>query len=118
VEGKPINFFFDPDNLILKDVSITDPGELINLQSFLLAQNYPNPFNNSTSIKFRLPHRSQVKLRVFGVLGNEAAVLVNKEMDAGVYTVNYKPDLLASGIYFYRLEADDFIETKKFILVK
>ncbi|MGE5812276.1 MAG: M1 family aminopeptidase [Ignavibacteria bacterium] len=118
IEGKPINFFFDPDNLILKDVSITDPGELINLQSFLLAQNYPNPFNNSTSIKFRLPHRSQVKLRVFGVLGNETALLVNKEMDAGVYTVNYKPDLLASGVYFYRLEADDFIETKKFILVK
>jgi aminopeptidase N len=118
VEGKPLNFFFDPDNLILKDVSITDPGELINLQSFLLAQNYPNPFNNSTSIKFRLPHRSQVKLRVFDLLGNETALLVNKEMDAGIYTLNYKPDLLASGVYFYRLEADDFIETKKFILVK
>jgi hypothetical protein len=118
VNGKPVSFLFDPDNLILKDVSITDPQELINLQSFLLVQNYPNPFNNSTRIIFRLPHRSTVKLRVFDLLGNEADLLINKEMDAGIYTINYRPGSLSSGVYFYRLEADDFMETKKFILLK
>ncbi|HVO74418.1 MAG TPA: M1 family aminopeptidase [Ignavibacteriaceae bacterium] len=118
VKGKPMNISFDPDNLILKDVLISDPGELINLQSFLLVQNYPNPFNNSTSIKFRLPHRSIVKLKVFDLLGNEVALLLDNEMNAGIYTIPYKPDRLASGVYFYRLEADDFIDTKKLILLK
>jgi len=118
IEGEPVNLIFDQDNLILKNVSITDPGELTNPQSFLLVQNYPNPFNNSTSIKFRLPRRSEVKLRVFDILGNEVVQLVNEEMNAGVHTINYSPDLVSSGVYFYRLEAEDFIDTKKFILLK
>jgi hypothetical protein len=118
VEGEPVNLTFDPDNLILKDVSINDPDELIDLQSFLLIQNYPNPFNNSTAIKFRLPRRSEVRLRIFDMLGKEVALLVNEEMNAGVYTISYSPGLLSSGVYFYRLEADDFSDTKKLILLK
>lgn len=118
VEGKPVNLIFDPDNLILKDADVTDPGEIINLQSYLLAQNYPNPFNNTTTLRFRLPRRTTVKLRVFDIIGNEIDMLVNKEMDAGIYSIPYSPSFLSSGVYFYRLEAEDYSDTKKFILLK
>ena len=90
-----------------------------------LAQNYPNPFNPSTKIRYSIPsvtlsgvEGSRVQLKVFDVLGNEIATLVNEEKPAGSYEVNFNSSQLSSGIYFYKLEAGNFVEAKKMILLK
>jgi ligand-binding sensor domain-containing protein len=85
---------------------------------FSLDQNYPNPFNPSTVISYQLPTTAFVRLRVFDILGNEVASFVNKEQHAGYYNVTFNASKLTSGIYFYRLEAGTFSETKKLMLVK
>jgi len=84
---------------------------------FSLSQNYPNPFNPSTLIKFQLPAQSFVFLKVYDVLGNEIATLVNEEKSVGTYEVEFSAVNLTSGIYFYRLSAGTFVETKKMILL-
>ena len=89
-----------------------------NLKSFTLHQNYPNPFNPSTVIRYELPVNSHVTLTVFDVIGNEVATLVNEPKPAGSYEVNFNGRNLSSGVYYYRLKADSFIETKKFVLIK
>ena len=85
---------------------------------FALCQNYPNPFNPSTTIKFELPRASQVSLSVFDILGREVSVLVNDLRYAGVHEVKFDGSNLASGVYFYRLQAGTYVETRKFILMK
>jgi len=85
---------------------------------FSLSQNYPNPFNPSTTIRFSLPLRSLVTLKVFDVLGREVATLVDGEMDAGEHSVVYNVKDLPSGVYFYRLQAGNFVEQKKMVFVK
>jgi uncharacterized delta-60 repeat protein len=85
---------------------------------FVLYQNYPNPFNPTTKISYSIPERSNVILKVYDVLGNEVANLVNEEKDRGVYSINFDASALASGMYLYRLQAGSFIETKKLILIK
>jgi uncharacterized delta-60 repeat protein len=90
--------------------------------SYLLEQNYPNPFNPSTVISYRLPVTSNVTLKVYDILGNEIATLVNEEKPAGEYEVEFNTSsikhLPSSGIYFYQLKAGSFIQTKKMILLK
>ena len=90
----------------------------IHPQDYVLYQNYPNPFNPTTKIKFSLPVRDYVTLKVFDILGNEVAILVNEEKERGVYNVNFDASQLAGGIYLYRLQAGSFVETKKMILIK
>lgn len=85
---------------------------------FELYQNYPNPFNPTTKIGFALPRDAKVKLEVFNALGEKIAVLKDEYMRAGVHTVEFNASGLASGIYFYRLTADDFVATKKMVLIK
>ncbi len=85
---------------------------------FSLSQNYPNPFNPTTVIKYSLPEVSNVKLKVYDMLGREIKTLVNKEQSAGVYTVEFNATNLSSGVYFYRVEAGNFIATKKLLLLK
>ncbi|MBD3233238.1 MAG: DUF4397 domain-containing protein [candidate division Zixibacteria bacterium] len=85
---------------------------------FALKQNYPNPFNPSTSITFSLPSSSQVDLRVFNMLGQEVEALVNGQMDAGVHQITFDASNLTSGVYFYKLTAGDYKETKKMMFVK
>ena len=87
---------------------------------FVLNQNYPNPFNPSTIISFQLPATSNVTLKVYDILGNEVATLVNEYKQAGAYNVEFgiKNVELSSGIYFYRLQVGDFVQTKKMILIK
>ncbi|MBE0569982.1 MAG: T9SS type A sorting domain-containing protein [Ignavibacteriaceae bacterium] len=87
-------------------------------KEFVLYQNYPNPFNPSTVISYQLPLSSDVTLKVYDVLGNEVATLVNEEKQAGVYEVEFDGSSLASGMYLYKLQAGSFIETKKMILTK
>jgi photosystem II stability/assembly factor-like uncharacterized protein len=85
---------------------------------YALFNNYPNPFNPTTKISYEIPERSFVTVKVFDVLGNEVATLVNEEKFTGSYEVDFKPNRLTSGIYFYRLQADSYAETKKMILLK
>jgi hypothetical protein len=85
---------------------------------FNLEQNYPNPFNPSTTIKFELPRASQVNLSVFDILGREVSVLVNERRGAGVYEVKFDGSNLASGVYFYRLQAGSFLQTMKLLLIR
>ncbi len=86
--------------------------------SFELAQNYPNPFNPATTINYQLPTSAMVTLKVYDVVGREVATLVNARQDAGRYNVVFNASTLASGVYFYRLQAGSFVETKKMMLVK
>jgi hypothetical protein len=87
-------------------------------REFVLAQNYPNPFNPSTTIRYELPHASRVSLKVYNTLGLEVATLVNETKPAGVYTAQFDAANLASGVYFYRLQAGNFVVTKKLILLR
>ena len=85
---------------------------------FALFQNYPNPFNPVTSIQYAIGSRQFIQLKVYDVLGNEVATLVNEEMPAGSYEVKFDASGLTSGIYFYKLQAGSMVETKKMILIK
>ncbi|MDF1611794.1 T9SS type A sorting domain-containing protein [Stygiobacter electus] len=87
-------------------------------KSFIIFQNYPNPFNPLTTIEYSIPKSSFVTLKVFDILGREVATLVNEEKSLGNYKINFNGSSLSSGIYFYRLNADNFSEAKKFILMK
>ncbi|MCW9095520.1 MAG: T9SS type A sorting domain-containing protein [Ignavibacteriaceae bacterium] len=86
--------------------------------NFQLYQNYPNPFNPTTKIEFRIADFGFVSLKVYDVLGNEVATLVNEEKPVGEYEVEFNGEGLTSGIYFYKLNAGNYIETKKMILLK
>ena len=87
-------------------------------ESFAISQNYPNPFNPSTTLKYGIPKESYITLKVYDILGREVATLVNKQQKAGYYEVDWNAANNSSGIYFYRIQAGDFAETKKMILMK
>ncbi|UCC44973.1 MAG: T9SS type A sorting domain-containing protein [Candidatus Zixiibacteriota bacterium] len=108
---------FNPSTVSLSGVSEGLPT------SFALDQNYPNPFNPIAHISFSLPVASTVNLTVYNLLGQEVKIVVNGEMEPGVHEVtwdgtNGAGDQVSSGIYFYRLEANDFVATKKMMLLK
>lgn len=85
---------------------------------FYLSQNYPNPFNPTTTIRFSIPRYSFVSLKVFDLLGREVVSLINEEMSPGIYSKKFDGSNLTSGIYYYRIQANNFTETKKFIMMK
>jgi photosystem II stability/assembly factor-like uncharacterized protein len=85
---------------------------------YVLHQNYPNPFNPSTTIKYELPKASQVTLTLYDVLGRQVSVLVNERREAGYHEVKFDGSGLSSGVYFYRIEAGSFVETRKLILLR
>ncbi|MCX7610972.1 MAG: T9SS type A sorting domain-containing protein [Ignavibacterium sp.] len=94
--------------------------DFVMLDKFTLEQNYPNPFNPTTVISYQIPVNSNVSLKLYDVLGNEVATLVNEYKEAGRYKVelNVGQMSLSSGIYFYKLQAGEFTEIKKMILSK
>jgi hypothetical protein len=85
---------------------------------FELSQNYPNPFNPTTTIKFQIPNSQFVTLEMYNLLGQKVAVLVNENLNAGLHTTEWNAADLASGVYLYRLQAGNYIETKKLILLR
>jgi CubicO group peptidase (beta-lactamase class C family) len=99
--------------------NITDVAEIINpISNFYLFQNFPNPFNPFTKIRYSVPHISNVSIKVFDILGNEIEILVKEEKPAGTYEVIWNAENLPSGVYFYKLQAGSFVETKKMILLR
>jgi len=105
-------------NLVVVDVD----DDLQPPIQFELFQNYPNPFNPSTKIKYSLPEVSQVRLEVFNILGERVSTLVNEEQNPGFHTVDFNIYSggrgIASGFYIYRIQAGEYVETKKMILLK
>ena len=98
-------------------VSAVEPEESVPV-SFKLEQNYPNPFNPVTIINYQLPINYFVSIKVYDVLGNEVATLVNEKKPAGTYDVEFNATRLTSGVYFYQLRAGSLLQTKKMILIK
>ena len=94
-------------------------GEIVEVKEYNLDQNYPNPFNPSTRIAFSIPNNANVTLKVYDILGTEVAELIsNEQKAAGRYEVNFDASRLASGTYIYKLQAGDFVQTRKMILLK
>jgi hypothetical protein len=85
---------------------------------YVVYQNYPNPFNPTTMIKFALPKSSHVKLTIYDALGKEVVTLINNELAAGTHNIEWAARNMASGIYLYRIEADNFVKVNKMLLVK
>jgi hypothetical protein len=94
------------------EVDIPAPNE------FALLQNYPNPFNPSTKIRYSVPQSSKVVIKVFDILGNEIETLIDEQKPIGTYEIIWHTTNLPSGVYFYRLQAGSFVETKKMVLMK
>ncbi len=112
VTGK--NVFYNPVStpIGIRTISSSLP------QNFSLSQNYPNPFNPSTTITFEVPSRSNVTLKVYDILGREVSALVNQEINPGKYSVDWDAGNLSSGTYFYRLQTENYSETKLMVLTK
>lgn len=93
--------------------------DLLNIpESFSLLQNYPNPFNAGTTIRYTLPKSVNVSLKIYNAAGQKIAVLVDESQNAGFKSIAFSPENIASGLYFYRLTAGDFVATRKFVLLK
>jgi hypothetical protein len=86
--------------------------------SFTLEQNYANPFNPTTNIRYGLPHNSKVTLKVFNTLGQQVAVLVHGDQEAGYHEVKFDGSRLASGVYLYRIQAGTYVATRKILLLR
>jgi hypothetical protein len=97
-------------------VGVEDNGSIPT--KFNLHQNYPNPFNPTTAIKFEIPKESYVTLRIYNSIGKDVAELVNRELSAGQYQISFDAKDLPSGIYYYKLQAGEFTQTRKMLLVK
>jgi photosystem II stability/assembly factor-like uncharacterized protein len=124
-------WFTDPDNgtavggtgLILRTtnggVSFIEENQINAFPTnYTLTQNYPNPFNPNTKIKYSIPQSSNVVIKVYDILGNEIETLVNEERPTGTYEITWYAENLPSGVYFYRLQAGDYVETKKMVLLR
>ncbi len=96
-----------------------EPGAQIEIpQTYGLSQNYPNPFNPVTKILYQLPEASVVRISVYDILGQEAAVLVNSQQQAGYYSLWFDASMLASGVYIYKIEAGSFVKSMKMSVIK
>jgi N-acetylneuraminic acid mutarotase len=100
------------------DVTSTPQKMNYKPQGFNLYQNYPNPFNPSTKIRFDVPHRERVKVLIYNTLGQQVMRLIESEVESGVHEITFDASHLPSGVYIYRLQAGEFVESKKLILLK
>jgi hypothetical protein len=88
------------------------------LKGYFLKQNYPNPFNPTTNIEFSIPKSEFVTLKVYNILGEEVARLVSQRLTAGKYKYDWDASKMASGVYLYRIQAGNYVETKKMVLLR
>ncbi len=119
--GTHLDLFFQNHERNL--IAIRDTVTLVEnngneILSYKLEQNFPNPFNSLTHIRDSIPQSLNVSLKIFDVLGNEVAILLDRYQDSGSYDVIFQADNLSSGIYFYQLRAENIVVTKKLILLK
>jgi hypothetical protein len=106
------------DYLTFGPLSYSD-NDKDNLPStFILYQNFPNPFNATTTIRFGIPEKENVSLSILNILGEEIRVLLNEENQAGYHSIDFDANKLPSGVYFYRIQSGNFIDTKKMLLLK
>lgn len=105
------------DNAIIKKENIENTRKEL-ITNYELKSNYPNPFNPTTKISYQLPKAGNVSLKVYNTLGKEEATLVNEFQTKGKYSANFNAGSLASGIYYYTIKVNDFVETKKMLLMK
>lgn len=122
IDGSLLNKYLnDGDEIEIHNPHLTKLGlvlaDAVPL-TYQLYQNYPNPFNPITKIKFEVPHLSKVKISVYNILGEEAAVLSNRIFEPGVYSIEFNSSLYSSGIYFYRMEAENYSSMKKMLILK
>ena len=109
----PTNLYFNQENL---QTGIRNLGEIP--VKFELMQNYPNPFNPVTTIRFSINKDEDVKLKIYDVLGNEVATIVNERLSANTYDISWDASSYSSGVYFYRIIAGNDVSVKKMMLVK
>jgi hypothetical protein len=88
------------------------------IENFYLSNSYPNPFNPTTTIEYFVPKLANVKISVFNLVGEEIAIIVNEEQAPGKYNIDFNGANLSSGVYFYKMQTEEFISTKKFVLMK
>ncbi len=105
-------------HLYYQDVVVNVEDEDILPLTYKLEQNYPNPFNPSTVIKFAVPQRTRVLVKIYDILGGELSTLVNEELDAGWYEETFNATALSTGVYIYRIQAGTYVNTKKMLLIK
>ena len=134
IAGRPYKFNHADLRTNMQKILVDGMGEVVGVNDktdeniplkFELSQNYPNPFNPSTTIKYSIPVETfrgtasqKVTLKVYDVLGKEVTTLVNKEQSAGGYEVEFNAKKITSGVYFYKLQAGSFTETKKMLLLR
>ena len=106
--------FYNEEGVVITSVEEKQSS----LNSYHLAQNYPNPFNPTTILKFSLPERSIVSLKIYSILGREIKTLINDELPAGIYEKEFDGSGLSSGVYIYSIQANGFMQSKKMILLK
>ena len=116
--GLMLPYWVDAQIIYNYITGVDDENNIKGVEYFQLQQNYPNPFNPSTMITYSIPQRSTVSLKVFDVLGNEVATLVDEISSPGEFYIEFAGNELTSGIYFYKLIAGNFVETKKMILIR
>ena len=128
------HFDFHQQGMVVYGYAVSSNGNVIKLtdtltvltgitnnsipSGFTLEQNYPNPFNPSTMLKYSLAENTSVRIAVFDVLGREVAVLVNEFKTSGSYEVSFSGDNLSTGVYYYRIDAGSFTDTKKMLMIK
>jgi hypothetical protein len=103
---------------ILEITGIVSDGTHHIPKKFSMNQNYPNPFNPSTTISYQLPKQSHVSLNIFDILGRQVMTLVNEVEQPGYKSIKFDASILPTGVYFYRLTSDSYVETKKLLLVR
>jgi len=114
-ESVDLNLFTGADTVFQQ---ATEVNSIKAIDGYVLGQNYPNPFNPATTISFSVPTQSFVSLKVFDTLGREVSTPLSQQLSVGTYSRQWNTEGLSSGVYFYRLQAGEYVETKKMILLK
>ena len=104
--------------IVGRQIELEEAIEISSPDEFVLMHNYPNPFNPSTTIEFAVAEKSNVMLTVFNSIGEKVSVLINEQREPGAYKIDFSAKELTSGIYYYRLETDNFVQTRKMILLR